>query len=90
MRGQPENPLDVGIGKKVDAPTVEKDPWVLHKPGIWRNTQTGQLATDIPENEGANPAPQTPSQIEAEVDELLVHDTSAALDWFRSRGLMLG
>jgi hypothetical protein len=65
MKGQPEPGHDLGIGKKVDAQTAPKDPWVKHKPGIWRNTETGQLATSPP----PSPPAQTPSQIAAEVEE---------------------
>jgi hypothetical protein len=82
MRGQPENPLDLGIGRKVERPTEQADPWVKVKPGVWRNTQTGKTETRIPGNEAANQQP-------VEEDPLLIHDTGAALDWFRRRGLIL-
>jgi hypothetical protein len=82
MRQTDQPWVPTGIGKKVDMPTAPKDPWVKVKPGVWRNTETGKTETRIPGNEAANQQP-------VEEDPLLIHDTGAALDWFRRRGLIL-
>jgi hypothetical protein len=76
--------VPTGIGKKVEPTTAPADPWVRgNRPGVYRNTQTGQTETRIPGNEAANQQPIV------EEDPLIL-DTGAALEWYRARGLILG
>jgi hypothetical protein len=60
VRGQPDQSHDLGIGRKVEPKTVQKDPWVMERPGVYRNTETGAMETRIPGNEAANHQPLNP------------------------------